>query len=123
MWSLVYGDCTPEGGDTPSCSPPAELQNYAACARSLRSIAPEVRSHRLTRVRGALAAVYAGGGRFDRLEIFTRRTTIVVFARSLREARRLSAALRTVDGRIGPGDPLPPAGRGTLANRVSCRRG
>jgi hypothetical protein len=124
VWGFIYGDCTPGGdGDHPSCAPPYEVQDYAACARSLHSYAPEAAADRVTHVRGALAAIFGGGAHFERLEIYTRTTTVVIFAPSLRAARGLARELRSADGRVGPRDPLPTAGRGTLANRVACRHG
>lgn len=118
-WSFIYGDCTPppsEGG----CAPPLEVQVWSACVRSVSPI--KVRKHHLYEFRGAIAT---GGGRgryeVSPMEIFTGRTTIIVFgnetpliktaARELREVHQVQAASRL----------LPPA-QGSLEEKLPCQR-
>lgn len=114
-WTFIYGDCTPppsEGG----CAPPLEVQVWSACVRSFGSI-----KRHLYEFRGAKAT--GGGGRYEvsPMEIFTGRTTIVVFgnekplikaaARELREVHRAQAVSRL----------LPPA-QGSLTGKLPCQR-
>jgi hypothetical protein len=70
----------------------------------------------VTTIRGAPATVFD-----DRVELYTRHTTVVVFAPTPGAARRMAAGLRTLDGRIGPGEALLPASAAALANRLPCR--
>ncbi|HEY7950231.1 MAG TPA: hypothetical protein VID51_05285 [Solirubrobacterales bacterium] len=117
-WTFIYGDCTPpprEGG----CAPPLEVQVWSACVRSVSPI--KVRKHRLYEFRGAKAT--GGGGRYEvsPMEIFTGRTTIIVFgseksliktaARELREVHQAQAAPR-----------LSPPARGFLQQKLPCQR-
>lgn len=118
-WSFIYGDCTPppsEGG----CAPPLEVQVWSACVRSVSPV--KVRKHRLYEFRGAKAT---GGGdgpyEVSPMEIFTGRTTIIVFggdrsliktaARALREVHQTQAAPR-----------LSPPARGSLQHKLPCQR-
>ncbi len=117
-WTFIYGDCTPpptEGG----CAPPLEVQVWSACVRSFSSI--KFRKRHLYGFRGAKAT--GGGGRYEisPMEIFTGRTTIVIFgnekpliktaARELREVHQAQAASR-----------LPRPARGSLKERLPCQR-
>ncbi len=117
-WTFIYGDCTPppsEGG----CAPPLEVQVWSACVRSVSPI--KVRKHHLYEFRGAKAT--GGGGRYEvsPMEIFTGRTTIIVFgnekplvktaARGLREVHEVQAASR-----------LPPPAPGSLKEELPCQR-
>ncbi len=117
-WTFIYGDCTPpptEGG----CAPPLEVQIWSACVRSFSSI--KFRKRHLYGFRGAKAT--GGGGRFEisPMEIFTSRTTIVIFsnekpliktaARELREVHQAQTASR-----------LPRPARGSLKERLPCQR-
>jgi hypothetical protein len=117
-WTFIYGDCTPppsEGG----CAPPLEVQVWSACVRSVSPI--KVRKHHLYEFRGAKAT--GGGGRYEvsPMEIFTGRTTIIVFgnekplvktaARGLREVHEAQAASR-----------LPPPAPDSLKEELPCQR-
>ncbi len=88
----------------------------------MRSVSPiKVRKHRLYEFRGAKAT--GGGGRYEvsPMEIFTGRTTIIVFgseksliktaARELREVHQAQAAPR-----------LSPPARGFLQQKLPCQR-
>jgi hypothetical protein len=99
--SFVYGDCrpaSPEGG----CAPPAEIQVWPAHGRNLGLYdasrggpAPELAS-----IRGAPAAFFEAG---TRLELYTARLTVVVFARSRERLAKIAEALRCLSAR--PPDP------------------
>ena len=107
---FVYGDCRPPAGDG-GCALPLDIQNEHACGRTGRRQGRGA-SHRL-RIRGTQAAVFGEG---DWLEVYTGDATVRINADGdLRAMRRAAEALRSVDGRVGPGDPLPAA-----APRARC---
>jgi hypothetical protein len=107
--SFVYGDCV--GSGDLGCAPPAEIQVWPVCRRSLavhdgagesRGPVPE-----WVGVRGVRGAVFEAG---RRLELETGRSLIVVFARSRQHVLRMAAELRAVDGSADADAPLPPPG-------------
>jgi hypothetical protein len=117
-WTFIYGDCAPrssEGG----CAPPLEVQVWSACVRSVDPT--KVRKHHLYGFRGAKATGGSGRHEVSPMEIFTGRTTIILFgakksliktaARELREVHRTQAASR-----------LPPPARGSLEEKLPCQR-
>jgi hypothetical protein len=116
--SFVYGDCLP--ADDAGCAPPAEVQVWPACSRSLalyRTPArpgPEVEA---AAVRGVPAAFLDGG---TRLELQTGAVTVVVFAGSRERVLRIVGALRAVDGSVAPGAPLPPPTPDALEGEARC---
>jgi len=117
--SFVYGDCRP--ADDVGCAPPVEVQVWPACTRHLglyrgAELGVAGEPERAV-VRGAPAAFLDGG---TRLELQTGRSTVVVFAGSRARVERVAAALRTVDGSIGPGGPFPPPVPGALEGQDTC---
>lgn len=116
--SFVYGDCTP--GDDAGCAPPAEIQVWPACRRNLalyrgsQSMGLELEQ---TTIRGVPAAFLEDG---TRLEIQTGRTTVVVFAGSRARAARIAGALRSVNGFVPTGTPLPQPDTGALEGTMPC---
>jgi hypothetical protein len=110
--SFVYGDCEPESDA--GCAPPAEVQVWPACRRSLALYDGEAAGSPVperVHVRGVPGAFFDRG---TRLELETGRSLVVVFAGSRAQALRVAAALEAVDGSVAAGAPLPPpaAGRG-----------
>lgn len=118
--SLIYGDCTPHGGDEPSCTPPLDIQISALCSH-LRDVArAPAWKHR--RIRGAPVGTIDGAP-----VLFTRDAQIKVYLgesadahaplRPLHALRSLNhvAPVIDADGQI-PG-PLPgvPGGNRTCA--------
>jgi hypothetical protein len=103
--SFVYGDCL--AGDERGCAPPAEIQVWPACRRTLAlydlaaSGAPALEN---ATIRGVPAAFVDGG---TQLELETDGATVVVFAGSRAQAIRIAKALRSVDGAVAAGEPLP----------------
>jgi hypothetical protein len=89
---------------TEACYPPLQLQIWNACERNETSIAIPA-EERLT-IRGVKAAYYEVR---SRLELYTGVSTIVMFAEGDVRHRLEEAArqLRSLDGRVVPGDPLP----------------
>jgi hypothetical protein len=98
---FIYGTCKPPA-DEGGCSPPLTVQIHRACDR------PPVEAmgggYRKLTLRGVPAALVDGD---PRLELRTGDVTIVVFARTVARVRRAAAALRSLDGHLGPTDDLP----------------
>lgn len=108
--SFVYGDCAPVGSDQ-GCAPPAEIQVWPACSRHAGlydEAAPGAPAPEQARIRGVPGAYFEDG---TRLELYARASTIVVFARSREDARRLAEALRPMKQPASGGD-LPAPERG-----------
>jgi len=117
--SLIYGDCTPHGGDQPSCTPPLDIQISPLCAH-LREVARDpLWRHR--RVRGAPV------GTIDAAPVlFSQGTQVKVYRgegadagaplralRALRSLNRVSPVIGTA-GKIP--EPLP----GVLSRSRPC---
>jgi hypothetical protein len=121
MWSFIYGDCTAQGEE--GCSPPFEVQNYDACRRNLASYRPSEPgfpspTYSITRIRGVPVALFSDDAR---AEVYTGRTTVVIFARSISSARGSIRRLRAVNRRLTPvGASLPPPVAGALQGRLRC---
>jgi hypothetical protein len=117
--SFLYGSCRPPTGAP--CPYPLEVQNWPACERNLSSYSqtpkgPPFRPKRVT-IRGAPAAIFEEG---YRVEVYTGNTTVVVFATSTGRARRAADAIQSEDGKIKPGEPLPPPVPGALEGKLVC---
>jgi hypothetical protein len=103
--SFVYGDCV--ASVDAGCTPPAEIQVWPACRRSLAlydAESPESPAHERVVTRGVPAALFDDG---TRLELQTGRSTVVVFGDSRERVLRIAAALRALDGSVAAGAPLP----------------
>ena len=119
--SLIYGDCTPHGGDEPSCTPPLEIQISPLCAH-LREVARNpLWRHR--RVRGAPVGTIDGAP-----VLFSRGTQVKVYRGENADAGAPLRALRALRSlnRVSPvirraGDiPRPPPG--VLGRSRPCPR-
>lgn len=113
--SFVYGNC--EASSDGGCAPPAEVQVWPSCLRSLALYDDPragVGSREPTTVRGVPAALFDDG---TRLELETDRVTVVVFAHTRTSALRIAAALRSLDGSVAPGHSLPKQAEG---GRMDC---
>ena len=116
--SFVYGDCTPLASDH-GCAPPAEVQVWPGCSRPAGlydEAAPGAPAPERAKIRGVPVASFEDG---TRLELYPRGLTIVVFARSREDARRLAEALRSVKQPTRGGD-LPAPERGGSEGVGSC---
>lgn len=111
-WYFGYGDCTPppDGG----CGLPVSIQNWSTCAR-WAGIYPG-RPH-LFSFRGAKAAWVPTAGS---LEIYTGRTTVVIFAWSRGLAKAAARQLRSVH-QAQPLLLLPPPAPGSLRGNLPCQ--
>jgi hypothetical protein len=98
--TFIYGNCTPRGGEQPSCTPPLQVQVSASCSgpntiiRRIRG-APvgTIDSAPVLYARGAEVKVYRGEGSSPGDSI-----------RALRALR----SINRVPPLIGPTDPIPP---------------
>lgn len=132
---FIYGDCAPASDpDDSSCDLPLQIQSWPACMRSRASYSsePGVRYPREeTTVRGVPAAWFDDRGR---LEIYTDRTTVVIFgtdvAQMLRAADGMllfplnqppgSVPTLPPTGSLTPGGPLAPPADGPLEGLLPC---
>jgi hypothetical protein len=131
-WNFSYGNCElpsglfAEGG----CSLPLSVQNWSTCARwanmFTRSRDPHglfdlrrakaAPNRRLFDFRGAKATRGEGG---SELEIFTGRTTVVIWVHRRNVAN--SAAQQLRDVRQARPAPLPPPVSGALQGKLPCQ--
>jgi hypothetical protein len=117
FFSYIYGDCKATGDR--SCPSPLEVQSWAACKRNLSSYAltPDGRPlpHRNTKIRGVPAAIFEDG---YRLEVYTGRTTVVIFGVQPTQIRRAADAIRAVGA--SKTSTLPPPAPGALQGKLAC---
>jgi len=120
FYSFLYGTCKPASVDG-GCTLPAEIQSWAACKRNLSvySLTPDGTPlpHKSLRIRGVPAAYFEDGAR---LEIYTGRTTVVIFGSDPTQLSRAAAAMASTDGKIKAGAPLPAPARGALQGKLAC---
>jgi hypothetical protein len=113
-WAFFYGQCTPGPASEGSCAPPLQIQNYSTCRRWAAAYPGKPR---LFDFRGAKAAWVPSAGS---LEIYTGRTTIVIFADQRNVAISTGRALRNVHeerpSRLRP--PVP----GSLWGSLPCQQ-
>jgi hypothetical protein len=117
-FSFIYGDCTP--GPDSGCAPPYEVQSYSACSRNL-AVQSGPRPARRKSIRGAAVYEYSDGEFFDMLEVYTGRTTVVVFAPTAAKARRVVRSLESPNVELGPEDQLGPPARGAVYGKLRCK--
>jgi hypothetical protein len=123
-WGFSYGSCELSGTDHPSCAPPLAIQVDSTCKRWSAELVPK--RARLIDLRGAKAywsggLPGAGGGEAESgpLEIFTGRTTVVIFALERKVAFAAARRLRTVH-QARPFE-LPPPVAGSLQGKLPCQ--
>jgi hypothetical protein len=113
-FTFFYGTCDPTSDglfDEGGCAPPVQIQVSSICDRhpALYRERPEVFD-----LRGAKASANGGG-----LEIFTGRTTVVIFGEgelmrpTIRQLRRV--------GQDAPPSRLPPPVPGGIGGRLPCQ--
>jgi len=116
--SFVYGDCV--AADDAGCAPPAEIQIWPACRRSLGLYRGATDRGALVEpisLRGVPAFLFEDG---TRLELETGSSTVVVFAGTRGRVLRIAAALRTLDETVSPGVPLPKPVRAEGGDALDC---
>lgn len=120
--SFVYGTCEPDpAADETSCAPPASIQNFAVCKENLSRYRGRARP-RMLALRGVPVAAFAdGSGAFEKVEVFTGRTTVALWVDSLETAKRMIGELEPVNARAR-GERLPPPPPGAVEGRPpACR--
>lgn len=137
----IYGNCDPLAGlpkgtiDGAGCAPPITIETWPACERALTDYesAPGVPLQRaaLGQRRGAPAFTFDGGAR---LEIYTGKSTVVLFSGNAERLKRAVASIRAEDpsAPIGPpsasgadaasGD-LPEPAQGAMNGDLRCTSG
>lgn len=111
-WTFYYGGCAlPEGEG--GCSPPLQIQNYNTCRRWADAYPGKPR---LFNFRGAKAAWVSSAGS---LEIYTGRTTVVIFANRKSVAKRAARLIRDVRQRQP--SRLPPPVPDSLWGKLPCQ--
>jgi hypothetical protein len=95
--SYIYGDCMIAESAT-GCSPPLEVQVWPACQRSLADYSFEGRPlpHRKLPSDDAAEVVEFAFGLDNRIEVYTRSSTIVIFANQIALARKAVGLLRPI---------------------------
>ena len=116
-FTFIYGDC--EAESDAGCAPPYQLQNYHACARNLAGYEGP-KPKRRKPIRGAEVYEFGDGGMFDRLEVYTGRTTITVSAPTAAKARGVVRLLESINGTISPEERLRPPQRGAMEGKLRC---
>jgi hypothetical protein len=112
-WSFSYGSCAlPEGEG--GCSSPLQIQNYNTCRRWADAYPGKPR---LFNFRGAKAAWVPTAGS---LEIYTGRTTVVIFANHQSIAMLAARLMRNV--RQAQPSRLPRPAPGSLWGKLTCQR-
>ncbi len=124
-WSFGYGTCEPVGSDHPSCPLPLEIQVSSSCKRWAGELNEK---GDLFRFRGAKAVwrgglPVKGGGEVEAgpLEIFTGRTTIVIYAEQSK-ARAFAVARRLRTVHQSHPSLLPPPALGSLWGKLPCQQ-
>jgi hypothetical protein len=113
-WDLIYGDCTPPPTGEGGCGLPLDIQNWSTC---LRWAAAYPGKPHLFDFRGAKAAWVPTAGS---LEIYTGRTTVVIFARTPFVAKSAARLMRDVNQVQAPSH-LPPPFPGSLYGKLPCQ--
>jgi len=112
IWDFGYGDCTPAPDS--GCSLPISIQNWSTCQR-WAGIYPG--KPRLFSFHGAKAAWVPTAGS---LEVYTGRTTVVIFAWSRGLSESAARQLRTVHQEQSPSRLRPPV-PGSLRGNLPCQ--
>jgi hypothetical protein len=112
-WSFYYGHCA--AGDDSGCSVPVQVHDYSTCRRW--ADAYPGKPH-LFDFRGAKAAWVPTAGS---LEVYTGRTTVVIYANHRSLAKAAAHQLRNVRRAHRP-SRLPRPVPGSLWGRLPCQR-
>lgn len=114
-FTFIYGTCEiPEGSSDGGCAPPAQIQVSSICDRHLGLYRGNEGAFDF---RGAKAAANGGG-----LEVFTGRTTAVIFARGDRDMIKAVARQLRQLGRATTPKRLPPPVPGAVQGKLPCQQ-
>ena len=116
-WNFYYGECDPPSGlfAEGGCEPPLQIHNYSTCRRWASLLSDK---SAMFDFRGATAAG-GGDGIEDPVEVFTGRTTVVIFAGDRSVAKSAARQLRNV--RQERPSRLPPPVPGSLEGKLPCQ--
>ena len=131
--SYIYGSCEIQKGET-GCQPPLEIQSWPACQRFFAkySFEGEPPAHRRLPKRGGAEVVEFDFALDNRIEVYTKATTIVIFAIDQDLARKAVDMLRPREKGKPPAldadalaekpvEGLPPPSDGSMEGALSCR--
>jgi hypothetical protein len=117
--SFIYGDCTPRGGEQPSCAPPLEIQIAPLCSHL--AVVAQAPVWKRRRIRGAPV------GEIDSSPVlFSRRVQVKVYRGEGSDRRLPMRALRAlrsinrVPPVVGPADVIPSPAPGVLEGTRRC---
>lgn len=115
-WVFIYGDCEPEPDDPePSCWLPLQVHNHTICDRFPARYPSDLK---IFNFHGAKAARNPYAGSF---EVYTGRTTVVIFTDGTVNRKAVAEALRPVRAESVPERLRPPA-KGSLRGELRCQR-
>lgn len=118
-WTFIYGDCTPASGiGAGGCGPPVQITSDGSCWNNLGLYFKRDRP-KLIHLRGVPVGLFPESDN-THIELYTKQTTITIFASTIPKAKRIARALRSADGRYPSGSRLRPASLRTLAGKVRC---
>jgi hypothetical protein len=131
--SYIYGDCEiPEGAT--GCQPPLEIQTWPACQRSMADYSFEGRPlpHRKLPKHGGAEVVELQIPLENRIEVYTKSATIVIFAldpdlarkavRLLKPQEKGKPPVTNVQGLGGePSEGLEPPAQGSMEGLLACQ--
>jgi hypothetical protein len=100
---FLYGTCEP--GPDSGCAPPVQVQHIAYRGRDWQNAHG---CRKAGSVRGVPAVHH------DTLLALTRGAFVKIYATSDAQAKRAFAELRSLDGEVTPGEPLPRAREGVI---------
>jgi hypothetical protein len=124
MSVTFYGSCEPAGSDG-GCAPPVQVQSWPSCEHNLalyeKYPAADGTTEEYTRttIRGVPAAIFEAG---QRIELYTARSTLVVFAENKGLARATANHLVGVHaGRlVRATEDLPAPAKGAMEDMIDC---
>lgn len=103
--TAIYGSCTPEGSEG-GCGPPLEIQSWPECDRNYAPYGPasDLKPSISYRLSGShrLPTISLEHGLSNRIEMYSGRTTVVVFTDGPEGPRLASRAARALARQIVP---------------------
>lgn len=132
--TYVYGDCQTPPRDESGCAPPLEIQTWPACQRNKAGYSFDGKplpARELPRRGGAAVVEFNPGGE-SRLEVYTKSSTIVIFAERPELAQKAvelldpqetgkPPATEAADLRGTPPKGLAPPTDGATEGRLQCQ--
>jgi hypothetical protein len=118
--SFIYGTCAPSGSES-SCAPPLAIQIWPACERNPSVYSPEIRASAKQVLVHGVPALDFSAVEDARLELYTGRSTVVIFGQSHDAVLEAANLLRPAGSAQTVKIPtLPPPAAGALDGRLGC---